>query len=151
VVVAYSGFARLEEMALTHGAAAFLKKPVDLRQLVEALATQLEHRPLSASAIAAHEEFYRNAIAAADRRRESILHRAPLDTPAFRVQLRQLVAWLTGYFSTEVSVIGLVHCGRIFVLARAGTEEFDEDACLDLNASYCPDVARAAAPLIIRE
>lgn len=151
VVIACSGFDRLEELALTRGASAFLKKPIDARHLLDVLAMLLARRAVSGDATSAQEAAHRDAVAEADRRRERIIHRARLDTPAFRDQLRQLVAWLTRYFSAEVAIVGLVHCDRIFVLACAGTDQVGEDACLDLDSSYCPDVTRAATPLIVRE
>jgi CheY-like chemotaxis protein len=151
VVIAYSGFGRLEELARSHGASAFLPKPVDAAHLLGALAALLADRALSPSAIAASERSHRRAVADADRRRAEIIARTDLANPAFRAQLRQLVEWLTGYFSAELAVIGLVHLGRILILARSGTDEFGEDALLDPDSSYCPDVARASTPLIVRE
>ena len=151
VVIAYSGFERLEDLARAHGAAAFLKKPVDPRHLLEALATMLGNRQPSADATAVREKSYQSAMAEADRHREDAIHSAHLATPAFRMQLRWLVSWLAGYFAAEVAIVGLVHCGRILVLAQAGIDDLDEDASLDLDSSYCPDVTRAAAPWIVRE
>jgi CheY-like chemotaxis protein len=145
-VIAYSGFSGFGPLALSRGALGFLEKPFELRRLLATIRAILGAEPVP-SGVPASEEMLKEQ----EQRREALIHAVPLDDPSLRLELLRLVSWAAGFFGVEKALVGLVHCHRLFVLAQSGTREFPEDTPLDPNLAYCPEVTRAAAPLVVRD
>jgi DNA-binding response OmpR family regulator len=120
-VIAYSGSAALESIARQGGADAFLSKPLVLEALVGTI--------------------------------ESLLRRSAhrLDAPEVRAQLQLTVEWLRDFFGVQRAFATRLEPGALRLLASSVPEAVELPVSVDPAAHFCPEVVRAATPLVLHD
>jgi CheY-like chemotaxis protein len=148
-VIAYSAFHELEPLALSRGAAMFLPKPFELPTLATLATTVLTGGAIDGACESGR--LHGLAVRArADEQRETFWREQGVDDPGFRVDLRRLSSWITGYVAAERAFVTALHGDRLHVLAEHGaTLDFPEGCAMDPAVNFCPDVIRAATALIL--
>lgn len=150
-VIAYSGFHQLEPLALARGAAAFVRKPFDLQMLGELAQAVAASQPTQA-ALRVSAAFSAERRASADEDREQLWRCVAADAPRLRDDLRRVTAWAAGYFGAERAFVTALHGDRLHVLAEHGADDdFPEGCAMEPRLNFCPDVIRAATPLVLND
>jgi DNA-binding response OmpR family regulator len=149
-VIAYSGFHQLEQLALARGAAAFLPKPFELGTLGELAQAVVASAPTEET-VRESAAFSEECRASADKDREQFWREVTVDE-RLRADLRHVTAWASGYFGAERAFVTALHSQRLHVLAEHGADDaFPEGCAMDPQLNFCPDVIRAATPLVLND
>ena len=149
-VVAMSGFERYEPEAMRRGAAAFLRKPVESRELLAVVAAVLSGARVEPALLKEQAERVAEQRRVARERREELLDR--VDFTGEQERLRELVRWTTPYFGVAVSFVTIhrgsnVHCQAVFGSGFDKLEGLD----VDEGMTFCTDVTAAGSPLLLTD
>ena len=148
-VLAYSGFDKLGELALSSGASAFLRKPFEfdaLSAVARALLDRAATLPLPDRAAEDDER------ARAAERREVFWRTAPPLSAALRTDLQRLVDGTARYFGAAAAFVTALHDGALHVLAVHGAaDRFPAGCAMDPHVNFCPDVIAAQTPLVVED
>lgn len=147
-VVANSGFDLLEKEALGRGAAVFLKKPVDLPELVAVLRNLTAGEPPQPEALARGVDLTQAARQRARVRRKELWERLDRTDPELQARLDSLVLRLAGYFASTTALITLSKDEQIFVLASSGGD-IASGNIMSREASFHSDVVEGGSSLIL--
>lgn len=147
-VVANSGFDLLEKEALARGAAVFLKKPVDLPELVAVLRNLIAGEPPQPEALTRSVDLTQAARQRARVRREELWELLDRTDPELQARLDSLVLRLADYFASATALITLVKDGQIFVLASSGGD-IASGSIMSREASFHTDVVEGGSSLIL--
>jgi CheY-like chemotaxis protein len=150
-VIACSGFHQMEQLAIARGAAAFLPKPFELGLLDKLVETVVASAPADET-VRESAAFSEECRSSADEDREQFWNEVAVDDARLRVDLRHVTAWASGYFGAEKAFVTALHGQRLHVLAENGADDvFPEGCAMDPQVNFCPDVIRAATPLVLND
>jgi CheY-like chemotaxis protein len=147
-VLAYSGFDKFEQLALSRGASAFMRKPFDdqaLLAVAQALLDRAATLPLPKRAVSDEER------ARAAERREAFWRAAPPLSAPLRTDLQRVVSGAARYFGAASAFVTALHGGALHVIAVHGADRFPTGCAMDPRVNFCPDVIAAQTPLLIED
>lgn len=147
-VVANSGFDLLEKEALGRGASVFLRKPVELHELVAVLRNLIAGEPPPLEALARGVDLTQAARQRARVRRKELWEQLDRRDPELQARLDSLVLRLAGYFASATALITLAKDAQIFVLASSGGD-IASGNIMSREASFHNDVVEGGSSLIL--
>jgi DNA-binding response OmpR family regulator len=153
-VIANSGFDRCREEALRRGAHVFLRKPVERKVLLAAIADVVRNEPVPDHRIAENE---RQVDASRQRSQRATLNILAMLTDDMRERvhsrLRALVEWVHGYYGFGQCFLHLIHGEEVYLEAIAGNDpQYMRDGMLYPRSNvYCDDVIDAGSTLYISD
>jgi CheY-like chemotaxis protein len=153
-VVALSGFDRFRPLALERGARAFVRKPIDVDELVSLVDSTLADEPLDGRAFLEHERAVDAARAAGAKARVELWSSGARRKERFRADTRRLLDALAGYFAIPKATFKVILNGTVYVLAQSvGPErlELPEDVPCDAEQTFDRDVVRANSTALFED
>jgi CheY-like chemotaxis protein len=152
-VIAISGFEPYREEALRRGAAAFLRKPVDVDVLFGAVRAVEAERPVPAAVEVHNEEDVAVSRRRADELRSEIVGQLPGPAvDAIRTRLRALAGWLQRYYGFGATFVQLLRGNELRVeAARGGSPPWVEGHHYARQLAWCSDVIDAGSTVVLSD
>jgi CheY-like chemotaxis protein len=151
-VIAISADPSYAELARQRGAIEFVEKPVRLDYLLHLARCVSNKQPVSSELRTLHLQDRERTFREDDARRAAALAAFPLEDPAFRRTLSQLLAWLGGYFNVPMAFMNLLRGDSLEIFATYGVPpELAPGTTMHCEDTYCATLIRAEESLVLED
>jgi CheY-like chemotaxis protein len=150
-VIAVSGFEPYRDEALRRGATAFLRKPIEIEVLFEAVRLALASAAVPADLLTHNQQ---NVLAARTRgeqlRGEIVKQLDEAALAAVKARLKALACWLQRYYGFGAALIQLLHGDELRIqVSHGGAPPWVEGFQYPCELAWCSDVIDAGSTVLL--